>query len=202
MTERMTDRKRRLIVEAAMSEFQSSGFENTSMDQIAETAGVSKRTVYNHFSSKDELFDNIVEQLVERVGVTSTFEYDGEANLSDQLVEICTHLTRTVSDDDFQALARVVMSRMLTAPELGRLLTEQTNHLNQQLATWLAAADGDGRLRVRCPEFAAEQLVGLLLSYTFWPRLFGVKKRTHRVPAKQYVRELVTMFLRAYAVAD
>ncbi|WP_302120568.1 TetR/AcrR family transcriptional regulator [Allorhodopirellula heiligendammensis] len=198
----MTDRKRRLIIEAAMSEFQTAGFDNTSMDQIAETAGVSKRTVYNHFSSKDELFDNIVEQLVERVGVISTFEYDCEADLSAQLVDISTHVTRSVSDDDFQALARVVMSRMLTSPELGRLLTEQTNQLDKQLAIWLAAANEAGQLHVDNAEIAAEHLVGLLLSYAFWPRLFGVKKRTHRTPAKKYIQELVTMFLRAYAVPD
>ncbi|TWU40634.1 TetR/AcrR family transcriptional regulator [Novipirellula artificiosorum] len=202
MSERMTDRKRRSIVEAAMHEFRTGGFDNTSMDQIAETAGVSKRTVYNHFSSKDELFDSIVERLIERVGVIPPFEYRADADLSGQLVKIATDLTSVVSDGDFQSLARVMMSRMLTEPEMGRLLTEQTNHLNHQLAEWLAAADHDKRLRVSSPEIAAEQLVGLLLSYAFWPRLFGIKKKTHRWPVKRYIEDLVRMFLRAYAVDD
>lgn len=200
MTERMTDRKRRLIIEAATSEFRTSGFDNTSMDQIAESAGVSKRTVYNHFASKEALFDSIVALLVERVGVIATFDYDGETDLSVQLIEISTHFVTAVSDRDFQALARVVMSRMLTSPELGRVLTEQADQLDRQVATWLAAAHRDGRLRVSSPDIAAEQLVGLLLSYAFWPRLFNIKKRTHRTPTKRYIDELVTMFLRSHAV--
>ena len=44
---RLTDRKREAIVAAAITEFRANGFEVTSMDKIAATAGVSKRTVYN-----------------------------------------------------------------------------------------------------------------------------------------------------------
>ena len=60
---RLTDRKRAAILEAAVAEFRSNGFEVTSMDRIAETAGVSKRTVYNHFPSKEALFAEILTQL-------------------------------------------------------------------------------------------------------------------------------------------
>ena len=50
---RLTDRKRAAILEAAVAEFRQSGYETTSMDRIAAQAGVSKRTVYNHFPDLD-----------------------------------------------------------------------------------------------------------------------------------------------------
>ena len=50
-----TQRKRAAILEAARQEFLSQGVRDTSMDRIAECANVSKRTVYNHFASKDHL---------------------------------------------------------------------------------------------------------------------------------------------------
>ncbi|KTF29426.1 TetR family transcriptional regulator, partial [Xanthomonas vesicatoria] len=50
--QRLTDRKRHAILEAASAQFRQHGFEATSMDRVAATAGVSKRTVYNHFPSK------------------------------------------------------------------------------------------------------------------------------------------------------
>lgn len=50
--QRLTDRKREAIIQAAIAEFRANGFEITSMDKIAATAGVSKRTVYNHFLAK------------------------------------------------------------------------------------------------------------------------------------------------------
>ncbi|MCF5632840.1 TetR family transcriptional regulator, partial [Pseudomonas syringae] len=51
---RLTDQKREAIVLAAIAEFGDRGFEITSMDRIAARAEVSKRTVYNHFPSKEE----------------------------------------------------------------------------------------------------------------------------------------------------
>ncbi|MET0129737.1 MAG: helix-turn-helix domain-containing protein, partial [Stenotrophomonas chelatiphaga] len=62
---RLTDRKRAAILDAAVAEFRAFGFAGTSMDRIAATAEVSKRTVYNHFASKDELFTAILWQLFE-----------------------------------------------------------------------------------------------------------------------------------------
>ena len=53
VTARLTDRKREAIIQAAIAEFRDNGFKVTSMDRIAARAEVSKRTVYNHFPSKD-----------------------------------------------------------------------------------------------------------------------------------------------------
>ena len=65
---RLTDRKRAAIINAAIIEFRQSGYEATSMDRLAASAGVSKRTVYNHFPSKEALFAQIIQQLWELSG--------------------------------------------------------------------------------------------------------------------------------------
>ncbi len=44
------------IMHAAIKNFAKKGFANTSMDDIANTAKVSKGGLYHHFPSKDELF--------------------------------------------------------------------------------------------------------------------------------------------------
>ena len=48
--------KRAAILAAAKRLFPMSGFEGTSMDAIAAEAGVSKLTVYSHFTDKETLF--------------------------------------------------------------------------------------------------------------------------------------------------
>lgn len=53
-------KKRATILDGEIDVFISMGYEFASMDKIAETAGVSKRTVYNHFISKENLFQAIV----------------------------------------------------------------------------------------------------------------------------------------------
>ena len=52
---RRTDRSRNLILDAADVAFRESGFANTSVEQIAHRAGLTRKTVYNLFSSKEEI---------------------------------------------------------------------------------------------------------------------------------------------------
>jgi AcrR family transcriptional regulator len=49
------DRTRRRIVEAAYESFWRSGFARSSVDSIAARAGLTKRTLYSYFPSKDDL---------------------------------------------------------------------------------------------------------------------------------------------------
>ncbi|MEM7282856.1 MAG: TetR/AcrR family transcriptional regulator [Pseudomonadota bacterium] len=55
-----SEEKRENISHAAAQLFLTQGFEKTSMDNIAHTAGVSKQTVYSHFQNKDDLFGSCI----------------------------------------------------------------------------------------------------------------------------------------------
>jgi len=57
MTPKVVDRKARKleIAKGALALFAESGFEATSISQIAKAVGVKKGTIYDYFSSKDEL---------------------------------------------------------------------------------------------------------------------------------------------------
>ena len=54
------ERTRQAIIEAAYKLFLSNGYHGTSMRQIANGAGIALGGLYNHFASKEELFDQIV----------------------------------------------------------------------------------------------------------------------------------------------
>jgi AcrR family transcriptional regulator len=55
------EQTRRRILDAAYGLFYRKGFLRVSVDAIAETAGVTKRTLYDHFTSKDELLSAVLE---------------------------------------------------------------------------------------------------------------------------------------------
>ena len=52
---------RQQIMDAAYTLFYQSGFIRTGVDAIASAAGITKRTLYQHFSSKDELIEAVLE---------------------------------------------------------------------------------------------------------------------------------------------
>ena len=52
---------RQQIIDAAYTLFYQSGFMRTGVDAIANAAGITKRTLYQHFGSKDELIEAVLE---------------------------------------------------------------------------------------------------------------------------------------------
>src|SRR3984957_7132856 len=51
------------ILEAAFAEFSRSGYAATTLDQVAERAGVTKGTIYVYFESKEQLFISVVREV-------------------------------------------------------------------------------------------------------------------------------------------
>jgi AcrR family transcriptional regulator len=51
------------ILEAAFSEFSRNGYATTTLDQIAERAGVTKGTIYVYFENKEHLFISVVREV-------------------------------------------------------------------------------------------------------------------------------------------
>jgi TetR/AcrR family transcriptional regulator of autoinduction and epiphytic fitness len=169
--QRLTDRKRQAIIQAAINEFRDNGFEITSMDKIAATAGVSKRTVYNHFPSKEELFAEILNQLWIRVTAEQETSYRPELPLRDQLRVLLMAKLQMLGDDNLLDLARVAIAATIHSPERAQDMVARMGAREEGLTVWIRAAQADGRLKAVAPEFAAQQIHGLLKSFAFWPQI-------------------------------
>lgn len=169
--QRLTDRKREAIIQAAITEFRAHGFEITSMDKIAATAGVSKRTVYNHFPSKEELFAEILNQLWARIIAEPSVSYDRERPLHEQLRLMLREKVQMMADENFLTLARVAIAATIHSPERAQNMIERMGEREEGLTVWIRAAQADGRLKPVDPEFAAHQVQGLLKAFAFWPQI-------------------------------
>jgi TetR/AcrR family transcriptional regulator of autoinduction and epiphytic fitness len=169
--QRLTDRKREAIIQAAIAEFRANGFEVTSMDKIAATAGVSKRTVYNHFPSKEELFAEILNQLWARISAEQSVVYNRDQPLRDQLRQMLQAKVQLMADENFLTLARVAIAATIHSPERAQNMVERMGEREEGLTVWIRAAQADGRLKAVDPEFAAHQVQGLLKTFGFWPQM-------------------------------
>ncbi|WP_339430905.1 TetR/AcrR family transcriptional regulator [Pseudomonas sp. EA_65y_Pfl2_P78] len=169
--QRLTDRKREAIIQAAIAEFRANGFEITSMDKIAATAGVSKRTVYNHFLSKEALFAEIFNQLWARISDEPSVIYRPDQPLSDQLRQILQAKVQMMADENFLTLARVAIAATVHSPERAQNMVERMGEHEGSLTVWIRAAQADGRLKPVDPEFATHQVQGLLKAFGFWPQM-------------------------------
>lgn len=196
---RLTDLKRAAILEAAIDEFRSAGYEATSMDRIAARAGVSKRTVYNHFPSKEVLFVEIMHQLWEASREGEELAYRADRPLREQLLELVNLKLRLLNSEAFVSLARVAIAAAIHSPERAQDMVARMNEREEGLTVWLRAAAKDKRLKIDDPVFAAHQLQGLVKTFAFWPQITLGQPALRPKERKRVAETAVDMFLSYYA---
>lgn len=197
---RLTDRKRQDVLDAAALAFQQDGYRGASMDRIAAIAEVSKRTVYRHFSCKENLFRAILDDLFERPAQLTSTTYDASRTLDDQLRDIGRDYADMLMSEDFVRLARVVLSRFLESPELAAAVSSAKEKSKEALTGWIKAAVKDGRLRVPNSLRAARQFAGLIQEFALWPQVLGSEPPLSTRERNQIVESAVRMFLAIYAI--
>jgi TetR/AcrR family transcriptional regulator of autoinduction and epiphytic fitness len=197
--QRLTDRKRVAIVGAAIEEFLAAGYDATSMDRIAARASVSKRTVYNHFPSKEALFAAILHQLWDASQTGDAPTYRADEPLRAQLLDLLGRKLRLLNEPSFLSLARVAIGAGIHSPERARDMVARLGEREEDLTVWIRSAAADGRLKTDNPLFAALQLQALVKAFAFWPQVTMGQEPLGEPEQKQVVESAADMFLARYA---
>jgi TetR/AcrR family transcriptional regulator of autoinduction and epiphytic fitness len=197
-THRLTDRKREAIVQAAIVEFRANGFEATSVDKVAARAEVSKRTLYNHFASKDDLFAEILRVLWASSANQLERPYRADQPVRDQLLALMLQKLSQLADDSFIDLARVAIASVIHSPERAQEMVARLGQKEGGLLGWIKAAQKHGALKPGDAALAVQQLEGLIKGVAFWPQVtMGQPTLTARA-RKQVASATVDLFLSHY----
>jgi TetR/AcrR family transcriptional regulator of autoinduction and epiphytic fitness len=164
--------KRESIVAAATQAFLTLGYGAASVDAISARAGVSKRTLYNYFPAKRDLFRAVVAGLYADWG-------DGgcEAPPLDQppdqaLPALARRLLAHLRRPEVQGLLRLVVAEHHRFPELALdFYAEGKGPAVAVVAAYLARQPGR---RVEDPTLAAQMFLGAVKEALFWPILLGL----------------------------
>ncbi|WP_306535428.1 TetR/AcrR family transcriptional regulator [Geobacter sp.] len=194
-----SDTKRQHILAVAAEAFQEYGFERTSMSEICARVGGSKATLYNYFSSKDELFFEVMTHSnnTEFEAVFLTIDpaaKDIAASLRDFGRRWLTFLySPTVRANRHLAIS--VSGRS----DLGRLMFERGVLRGQDLvADLLRTSMGLGRLRQANPVVAALHLLSLLESELMERFLFQLLGEVSEKEIKHVTDRAIDVFMAAY----
>ena len=193
--QRLTDRKRLAILAAAADQFRAQGFEASSMDKIAALAGVSKRTVYNHFPSKDELFAETLVQLFSSSAAILDLPYRPGVALHEQLTALMTLKVAMLAERQFLDLSRVAIAEAVHTPERARAVVARLGEREEGVTVWIRAAQADGRLKAGDPAFMATLLQGQVKAVAFWPQVTMGAPPLEPAMQAQLVEAAVSMFL-------
>ncbi|MBC3480081.1 TetR/AcrR family transcriptional regulator [Pseudomonas sp. SWRI59] len=191
--------KREAILEAAKTLFLSLGYANTSMDAVAAAAGVSKLTVYSHFTDKQTLFCSAVMATCQIQLPDLLFEYPEGAPVDEVLLTIARNFQALISSDEAVKLSRLIMAQGSLDPSFGEYFYEAgPKRVLAGMEALLRGADERGLLRIDNPLRAAEHFFCLVKGAPDYRLLLGCAGPLEGDEAEAHVREVVGVFIRAF----
>ncbi|KFX69918.1 TetR family transcriptional regulator [Pseudomonas taeanensis MS-3] len=191
--------KRQAILDAAKNLFISNGYDGSSMDAIAAEAGVSKLTVYSHFTDKETLFCAAVKSKCEEQLPELFFELAADAPIENVLLTIGRSFNALINSRESVELHRLMVTQATQNPKLSQLFYEAgPQRLLNEMARLLSRAELTGKLRIDDPHCAADQFFSLVKGGANFCLLIGCGEPLQGAAAEQHVQNAVTMFLRAY----
>lgn len=190
-----SQQKRADIVDAAIEEFKTSGFDATSMDTIAARAKVSKRTVYNHFESKEGLFTEISNASCDAVMEMMEMEFDPGRPVDGQLSEFAAAMIELCCTEKFMTMARVTLPERLRNPGLANPGFDRIQRGESGLARWIEEAVDAGVIDVADVAVASRQFIALILEFALWPQLLAGEKSPSGAKRKKITDSAVKLFL-------
>jgi TetR/AcrR family transcriptional regulator of autoinduction and epiphytic fitness len=186
--------KRAAILAAARNEFGSAGYRDTTMDSIALRAQVSKRTLYNHFATKEDMFLAVIRDFVQTITRLFAIRYSPEKSLREQLESRARASIALARDEENVQLFRAILAEHIRNPTLVAPAFASTWESEYGFVHWVEAAHRDGRLTVEDPTRAAHIFSSLMRGLITWPVLLSrVEYTSDKLPLT--VTEAIDMFL-------
>lgn len=192
--------KRAAILAAAKRLFPLSGFEGTSMDAIAAEAGVSKLTVYSHFTDKETLFVAAIRARCTDQVPDALFDVDTSGPVRGQLEAIARAFLCLITSPEAIALHRLLTASVGSSPKLGQLFWEAGPlRMRQSFEQFLKQEVDAGKLDIPDITRAASQFFALLKGELHARLLCGCTQSITVEDMDDHVAATVDMFLRAWA---
>jgi TetR/AcrR family transcriptional regulator of autoinduction and epiphytic fitness len=187
---------REAIVEAATRLFLEHGFGSVSMDDLAEAAGLARRTLYNQFTSKEEIFREMLLRVSGHLEDAFPAGIETQGDVEAVLRLVARMIMELHRRPEYLGFLRMVVADSRQFPWIAEEFATVMDPLTERLGRYVAHLTAMGVLECRNPTLAAHQFMGILNEFSLWPWMMGRERLA--VPAEEIVEETVQMFLRHY----
>jgi AcrR family transcriptional regulator len=187
------------IVEAAKEVFMEDGFSDASMDKIVHKAGVSKRTLYNYFASKEEIFIDVMQKQLGLLYQHFNTDRKDSESLADQLQRVGIDMLRIANSPETLSLFRITAAEAHRFPILARrFFEERFEKVIDGIAHILERESGNSDLRITDGKEAAEYFLDLVFGTAYHRVVFGTMRSMNDKAIKARTRRALKYFLETY----
>ncbi|HEE6096854.1 TetR/AcrR family transcriptional regulator [Acinetobacter baumannii] len=191
--------KRARILQAAKAIFLKSGSHGTSMNLIAQEAGVTKLTVYNHFQDKANLFICAITETCEETLGTKPFELDASADFYQTLYMVCSRALQIIYSPEALKLEHVLFELAAEQSPLALQFFDASHtRLQNQLVEFFQKAAQLGFIQADDPLYQTELLLTLLLGVRHHKVLLRIIPVPNAQEIDRFIRDAIDLFLLRY----
>ena len=187
---------REAIVEAAERLFLERGFGSVTMDELAEAAGVARRTLYNQFASKEEIFREMLLKVSGQLETAFPAGIETRGDVEDVLRLIARMILGLHKNPEYLGFLRMVVADSRQFPWIAEEFAAVMEPQAERLTRYLAHLTAMGILDCRNPMLAAHQFMGMLNQLSLWPWMTG--REPVPVSEEETIDETIRMFLQHY----
>ncbi len=189
--------RRKRLIEAAEHVFVELGYGAASMDDIAHRAGMSKKTLYQVFETKEALFAAVI--AARRAVLAAMIEAQGcddDQAQDDVLRRFLGQVARFVLAPRQAALYRLVIAESQRAPELAHAFyREGPTKARLALTEWLTLQDARRNLIVPDAACAASMLFSMVIGEPQMRLLIGENREPSEAEIDSRVDRAIEIFL-------
>ena len=160
-TQEEAEQTRQDLLDAALTVFSQKGYTATRLEDVAQSAGVTRGAIYYHFGSKAELFSALIEE-ANKIGNSAIDRAISEGGTFTQIVSRILVYTFYLLEDDRRF--REVMALQLTSPDvevLSRRRYDEARELVASISEFFNVIIAQGELREGLdPVVAARAFLG------------------------------------------
>jgi len=169
------------LLDVATSLFMERGFDGTSIDAVAEAAGVSKPTVYARYRDKRDLFVAVLRGRIRKWLAPISAAAEAQASetspksIKTTLHELSRHMVAYTLAPEAGALQRILSAQAVQFPELAKLANEEGwLRTVRGVSSILRQSAARGQITVDDPELAADMFLNLVLGHCKRLALYGI----------------------------
>jgi TetR/AcrR family transcriptional regulator, regulator of autoinduction and epiphytic fitness len=187
---------REAIIEAAGRLFLARGFGSVNMDELAEAAGVARRTLYNQFTSKEEIFREMLLRITGHLENALPPGIETQGDVEDVLRLVAQTILKLHKDPEYLGFLRMVAADSRQFPWIAEAFAAVMDPQAERFARYLAHLTAMGILDCRNPLLAAHQFMGVINEFSLWPWMMG--RESIPVPDEELIEEAIGIFLQRY----
>ena len=167
---RLPEERPRQILAAALDVFGEHGLANARLEDIAKRAGLSKGTIYLYFPNKEELFREMVRQLIVTELEEGERQFGGSTGTATEaLTQFSRGYWSFIRSSQFAPLFRLIHAEIRNFPDLARFYADEVISRGHRLvASIIARGVESGEFRDVDPGVAARMLMAPFVMHGVW----------------------------------